>query len=55
MNQRTAKLLNRYAEEVGANYKEVRRDWESLNQKQKAQRRKLMESLLRRAEQTEQS
>lgn len=50
MNQKTAKLLNRYASETGANYKEVRRDWEQLNQKERAKRRAEMKLLLKRAE-----
>lgn len=48
MNAKTAKLLNRYATEVGANYKQVRRDWQSLNHKERAKTRKHMKTVLSR-------
>jgi hypothetical protein len=44
MNEKTAKLLNKYALTKGANAKDLKKEWVSLNAKERYQKR---QSLLR--------
>ncbi|EQA53038.1 hypothetical protein LEP1GSC052_3290 [Leptospira kmetyi serovar Malaysia str. Bejo-Iso9] len=39
MNQKTAKLLNKYAELKGVSSKQIKREWLVLNEHQKDQKR----------------
>ncbi|WP_155722273.1 hypothetical protein [Leptospira weilii] len=39
MNQKTAKLLNKYAELKGVSLKQIKREWLVLNEHQKDQKR----------------
>ncbi|AMX57201.1 hypothetical protein LEP1GSC016_3119 [Leptospira borgpetersenii serovar Hardjo-bovis str. Sponselee] len=39
MNQKTAKLLNKYAELKGVSSKQIKREWLILNEHQKDQKR----------------
>lgn len=39
MNEKTAKLLNRYALAKGSNSRELKREWVSLNAKERFQKR----------------
>ena len=50
MNQRTAKLLNRFAQETGRNYKEVKREWIDMNSAERTTARNAMKVTLHRAE-----
>lgn len=42
MNEKTAKLLNRYATQKGANSRELKREWLSLNAKERFKKRQAM-------------
>ncbi len=42
MNQKTAKLLRTYARKINRKHVELRRWWEALNQKERAEQRQRM-------------
>lgn len=42
MNEKTAKLLNRYSLAKGANPKELKREWLSLNARERFQKRQAL-------------
>ena len=42
MNEKTAKLLNRYAMARGSNSRDLKREWLSLNARERFQKRQAM-------------
>ncbi|EPG73690.1 hypothetical protein LEP1GSC058_3649 [Leptospira fainei serovar Hurstbridge str. BUT 6] len=48
MNQKTAKLIKKYAEAKGINEKQIKREWLVLNQQQKdAKRQEILKELVK--------
>jgi hypothetical protein len=48
MNQRTAKLLARYASRTGTKPRGLKREWQSLSRRDKTARRRTMKSAVDR-------
>lgn len=42
MNEKTAKLINRYALAKGSNSRELKREWNALNARERFQKRQAM-------------